>query len=358
MNIVSIETKVIELKLLKPVTVALGVVTALPTLIVKIETSDGFTGYGECAPISFVTGETLASVEAVYESFKKNLISMDSSCIEQIHDKMNRLFLANTAAKTGIDIALFDIAAKRAGIPLYKYLGGAKSNFPVDKTISIGTDEEMVADALQVKKEGFGIVKVKLGLGVKSDITKIKLIREAIGSDMAIRIDANQGWSKLDAIKIINAIEQYDVEVIEQPLKYWDFDGHALVRDKVSIPLMADESLFSEFDAIKIIKSNAFDIFNIKLMKCAGLYNAIKINSIGQASGFECMLGCMLESNIGISAAASFIGAKSNVTKADIDSVLHIHQPPQITGGVQFKDGNAVLSDEPGLGININWEAL
>ena len=358
MKITSIETKVIELKLLKPITVALGVVTALPTLIVKIETSDGFTGYGESSPISFVTGETLASVEAVYDTFKKNLISMDSSCIEKIHNTMNQLFLANTAAKAGIDIALFDIAAKRAGLPLYKYLGGAKSTFIVDKTISIGTDEEMVADALQVQQDGFSIVKVKLGLGVNSDINKIKLIREAIGPDMKIRIDANQGWSKIDAIKIINAIEQYDVEVIEQPLKYWDFDGHALVRNKVSIPLMADESLFSEFDAIKIVKSNAFDIFNIKLMKCAGLYNAIKINNIGQSAGFECMLGCMLESNIGISAAASFIGAKSNVTKADIDSVLHIHQPSQITGGVEFKNGNAVLSEAPGLGINIDWKGI
>jgi len=122
--------------------------------------------------------------------------------------------------------------------------------------------------------------------------------------------------------------------VIEQPLKYWDLAGHKLVRNKVMVPLMADESLFTPEDAIKIVQTESFDIFNIKLMKCGGLYSASKINAIGESAGYECMLGCMLESYVGITAAASFIGAKQNVTKADIYSVLYLQRSPEIEGGV------------------------
>lgn len=355
MKIISIETKKVELKLLKPFTVSLGVIKALPSLLIKMETEDGYIGYGEASPISFVTGETFESVEAAIKAMSTQLIGMDSSCIEKIHDTMNRMFRENNCAKTGIDIAIFDILAKRANLPLYKYLGGSKSSFEVDKTISIGTNEEMALDAKTIKEDGFNIVKVKLGLDPADDIERIRSIREAIGPEMKIRIDANQGWNKVNAIRVINALEKYNIQAIEQPLKYWDLEGHRIVKEKTMIPLMADESLFSPMDAIKIIKSNSFDIFNIKLMKCAGLHNAIKINSIGEAAGYECMVGCMLESNIGITAAASFIAGKTNVTFADIDSVLHIHKPEGITGGVEFKDGKAYLSEKPGLGIEVQW---
>jgi L-alanine-DL-glutamate epimerase-like enolase superfamily enzyme len=355
MKIISIETKVIDLKLKEPFRVSLGLIEELPTILVKIETSDGLTGYGESAPLSFVTGETIESVESAIKLMSNTLIGMDSHSIEKIHYTMNRIFRENNVAKAGIDLAIYDILAKRAGVPLYKYLGGSKNTVETDKTISMETPEKMAKLALAVKEEGFSIVKVKLGETPKLDIARIKAVREAIGPDMRIRIDANQGWSKNDAIKIINAIEKYDIDIIEQPLKYWDLEGHRLVREKVMIPLIADESLFSPMDAMKIIRSDAFDLFNIKLMKSAGLHNAMKISDIGEAAGYQCMVGCMGESLVGITAGASFIAGRSNVPFGDIDSTFHVFTPDSVEGGVKFQGGNVILSEEPGLGIKVKW---
>jgi len=358
MKIISIETKKVDLELIEPFRISLGLITSLATVLVKIETEDGYVGYGEAAPLSFVTGETVDSVISAIDLMSNTLIGMDSTCIEKIHDAMNRTFRENNVAKAGIDIAIYDILAKRANTPLYKYLGGSKNSFELDKTISMEAPEKMAELALKVKSEGFDIVKVKLGETPKKDIARIKAIREAIGSDMRIRIDANQGWSKIDAIKIINAIEKYDIEVIEQPLKYWDLEGHSLVREKVMIPLMADESLFSPMDAIKIIKEKAFDSFNIKLMKSAGLHNAIKISAIGEAAGYQCMVGCMGESLIGISAGASFISGRTNVPYGDTDSIFHMLQPKAITGGFVVKNGVVTMSEKPGLGVEVDWDQL
>jgi len=356
MNIVSIETKVINLTLKEPFKIALGVIEALPTILIKIETSDGYTGYGESAPISFVTGETLESVEAAIKVMSQSLIGVDSSCIEKIHEIMNRIFRENNSAKAGIDIAIYDILAKRANLPLYKYLGGHASTITTDKTIPMNTPEKMALAAKKIVEEGFEIIKVKLGETPALDIARIKAIREAIGETTRIRIDANQGWTKTEAIKIINTLEQYDIDVIEQPLKYWDLEGHRLVREKTMIPLMADESLFSPMDAIKIINSNSFDFFNIKLMKSAGLHNALKISSIGEAAGYQCMVGCMGESLVAITAGASLVAGRANVALADVDSTFHIFTPESVTGGVTFEGSKVIFSEKPGLGIEVEWE--
>lgn len=354
MKITKIETRIVDLALLKPVKVALGTIDSFQTLIIRIHSDNGLIGYGEASPISFVTGETIAICQSVIEALTPSLIGQDIARLEHLHALMDAMFKDNYSSKAAIDLALHDLLAQHAKLPLYQYLGGGKSSFEIDKTIPIDTPEVMAAEAKQNVAEGIRVLKIKVGLDAKQDIERIAQIRAAVGDDIAIRIDANQGWNTAEAITTINAMAKYHVESVEQPLKYWDTQGHKVIRQQITTPLMADESLFTPMDAIKLVREDCVDIFNIKLMKCGGLYKAEQINAIAQSAGYSCMVGCMLESWIGITAAASFIGAKNNVTKADIDSVLHIH-PNEISSGLRFENGQAILSDAYGLGIEMDW---
>lgn len=353
MKISNIVFEKIKVKLKKPFVVALGVVEYCETIIVKIETDEGLYGYGEASPFAPVTGETLDSTFSTLSTFKKALLGEDPLRIEYIHYIMNRLTLGNSAAKAGIDIALHDILGKVMNQPLYKVLGGYRNHFDTDMTIGITTPEQMAKDASDLIKEGYKILKVKAGIDPKADIEAIRQIRAAVGPEIRLRMDANQGWTVNSSINTLRALEQYDVEAVEQCLPYWDIDGSAYIRQHSNIAIMLDESLHTPSDAIKIVKKEAADVLNIKLMKSSGIYPAVQINSIAEAAGLTCMLGCMMETKVGITASASLIAAKKNIVDADVDSFTYI-EDQNITGGITLKNGIVTLSEAPGLGIEVN----
>ncbi|MCG9629124.1 dipeptide epimerase [Vibrio mediterranei] len=355
MKITAIETKIVDLSLLKPIKVSLGTINTFQTLLLRIKTDIGLVGYGEASPIAFVTGETITICQDVIKTISTKLIGLDVSCLERIHAIMDSDFKGNYSSKAAIDIALHDLLAQQAKLPLYQYLGGGNDRFLIDKTISIDTPEVMAEEALRNVNEGFRILKIKLGSDINEDIKRLEVIRATVSDDIILRVDANQGWETTMAIKAINAMAELNIEAVEQPLKYWNLRSHKTIRNKTTIPLMADESLFTPMDAIELVRQDCVDIFNIKLMKCGGLYKAAQINAIAENAGYTCMVGCMLESWIGITAAASFIAAKNNITKADIDSVMHI-KANGISSGLRFDKGMALLSNEPGLGINVEWD--
>ena len=198
--------------------------------------------------------------------------------------------------------------------------------------------------------------KLKVGTGKAEDIARIRAIREAIGSGIPLRLDANQAWDEITAINILTALAEYEIEVCEQPLPYWNVEGLKRVRERSPIAIMADESIFDAHDAFRLASSGAVDYFNIKLAKSAGIHGAKKINAIGEAAGIKCMLGGMSELLIGVSVGAHLICACPNISLHDLDSSFHFVEEPTI-GGVDFHpNGIATLSDAHGHGADVKAE--
>ena len=355
MRITDIKFDKLRVKLKKPFVVAIGVIDFAETIIVKITTDEGIVGFGEASPFSPVTGETLESVPIFLALFRDALIGQNPLELEKIHSIMNAATVNNTSAKAGIDIAVYDIIGKKLGMPVYKLLGGYGNSYITDMTVGIGETEAMVKDALDYVHEGFKILKIKAGLNPADDIAAVCEIRKAVGETIRIRVDANQGYDAPTALKVLNAFTEFGVEAVEQPLKFWDKAGLAYIRSRSPIPIMADESLHSPEDAIKLAKMAAADIFNIKLMKSGGIYPALRINAIGESSGIPCMLGCMLESRLGNAASASMVAALKNVKEADLDSFRHFDDNV-VSGGFTVNDGVVTMLEKPGFGIEINFD--
>jgi len=350
MKITDIKYEKLDQELVIPIKTALGTLSKHSTLITKIETYEGIFGYGEAAPVEFVTGETIDTAVSVIKLLRPLLIGQDPSEIQKINYLMDRRIKNNTSAKAGIDIALHDIYAKKMGVPLYKALGGWSNTFKTDRTVMISSAEYMVNEAVELYGQGFDILKLKIGMDLEKDIKVIEKIRIELGDRVKIRIDVNQGWNIATGNRVVKHLENLNVEFIEQPFSVDHTDSMKYLREKTSIPVMADESCFSPEDAFRLVKNDMVDFLNIKLMKSGGIYNATKINIISEMAGVECMVGCMLESKVGIFAAAQFIAANRNITMADIDSVF-LMKDDGIKGDFEISSSIISLPDTPGIGI-------
>lgn len=211
----------------------------------------------------------------------------------------------------------------------------------------------MAADAQRYVESGFDVLKIKVGIGSpEDDIRRIQAIRQAVTDDVVLRLDANQGWSAKDAVRIIGRMEDLDlgIEFIEQPVPAHDIDGLAYVTNHTLLPIMADESVFSLYDARRIIEGRAADMFNIKLMKAGGIYEALKINALAQSYDMTCMVGSMIETKLGVTAAAHFAASQSNILYYDFDAPLMLNEET-IEGGIQYDGSRITFTDARGLGI-------
>ena len=353
MKIVKIEVGEVRIPLVTPFKTALRTVDSVNDLVVKITSDDGQIGFGEAPPTAVITGDTLGSIRCAIEQFiAPNLIGMDVLNIDGIMHKLHTCILKNTSAKAAVDMAVYDLYAKALGKPLYQVLGGRKSRIETDLTISVNPVDEMVADSVKAVEQGFKILKIKVGKEGLEDIKRIEAIRKVVGNDIALRIDANQGWTPKDAVKIISTMEDKGIvmDLVEQPVHAHDFKGMQYVTQHVYTPILADESVFSAEDAIHIIEGGAADLINIKLMKTGGIYEAMKICSIAEIYHVECMIGCMLESKIAVSAAAHFAAAKGIITRADLDGPSLCSIDPY-EGGPIYRGADIIMNDTPGIGI-------
>ena len=360
MIIKNIEVSEILVPLVTPFKTALRTVEAVNDIVVKIVSDTGQTGYGEAAPTAVITGETKESIEsAILNYIKPSIIGMEIDNLEGIMEKINSCILKNTSAKAAVDMAIYDLYAKKLNSPLYKILGGYRSEITTDITISVNEIDVMVKDSIKAVNEGFNILKIKVGKEGEKDIQRIGEIRKAVGSNVSLRVDANQGWTSKQAVKIIRALEDKDlnIELVEQPVKYWDLEGMKYVTQNTYTKILADESIFSPQDAVRIIQERAADLINIKLMKTGGIYNALKICDIAEVCGVECMIGCMLESKISVSAAANLGAARKIITMVDLDGPALCKIDP-ISGGTIFCGGNIKMSVESGMGFDPNSKIL
>lgn len=357
-KIIKIDVFRLNISLKAPVSIAIGTIEEAKNILVKIYTSDGLHGTGEGAPFWMIVGETQATAYAAARDLARLLIGKNPLDIEGCLLALDRYLAANATVKSAFDMALYDLAAKYANMPLYQFLGGSKRRIVTDETIYLATPEAMAEDALKIKERGAEAIKVKLGTNAQTDIQRVEAIRRAIGDEIPIRTDANQGWDYVSAVKVLNATADWNVEYCEQPVKHWDYANLARVRQFVKIPICADESVFSPQDALKLTHLQAVDYFNIKFSKSGGIRNSLKINAIAEAAGVRCMIGCMSESRLGISANAHFASALTNVVFYDLDSPFE-HADDPVLGGITYQNHYHVqIPDTPGHGADVDGAFL
>lgn len=356
LKITDIRAKRVQLKLHEPVVISRGTITHADTVVAKVLTDEGICGYGEGSGATFITGETTETILGAIQMLKDELVGLDPLAIGHIHRVMDQALVGNGSAKAAIDIALYDIMGKAVKAPLYKILGGISSRIETDMTVLIDKPSVMAERAKEIAARGFRFIKVKAGSDPDEDIEAIRLIREAVGPSVHIKIDANQAWSVPECLRIMERLLPLGVDLVEQPVPYWDLDGLAQIRRKARFAVMADESCFTPQDAVALIKKDAVDMINVKLMKCGGLYRAMEIDSVCRAAGVGCMVGCMVESRIGIAAGAALVASHPNFRFADLDSYLYFEDTGEIRGGFIAKGGEMLLTDEPGLGVTVDME--
>lgn len=353
MRITDVRIEKLKIHLVEPFKISIGVIEDFYTMLIKVFTDEGVYGIGEGSPMEIITGETIDGTLSAAQGIKEMLIGRDPFEIQAINAAMETRFLDNPSARAAYDLALYDICARSENLPLYKYLGASRNAIENDVTLAIDSLENMVARTKEYVAKGYSILKVKVGRSEEEDVESVAAIRAAAGSATRIFVDANQGWNKEQAPQIINRLAPYDVLFVEQPVPKNDMAGLAEVRAKSTVPIMADESVFNVADAKRAIQMQAADYVNIKLMKCGGISNALMINAICQEAGIKCVTGCMMDTSIGITAAASFSAAAENVMFGDLDSLSHIKDCGIPVGVTQNQD-KLVLPEKPGLGIEID----
>lgn len=353
MKITGIRLGMISVPLRVPFKTALRSVSSVEDVVVEIHTDSDAVGYGEAPPTGVITGDTTGGIiGALRDHITKTLVGRDVDDLEDNLKALNGCIVHNTSAKAATDMALYDLYGQLHKIPVYKLLGGCRKEIVTDITISVNSPEEMQRDAINAIERGYDCIKVKVGSDPSLDVARLAAIREVVPRETCVRIDANQAWTPKQAVRILNGMQEknLDIEFVEQPVAALDFDGMKYVTDRSYVPVLADESVFSPADALKIMQMRAADLVNIKLMKCGGIYNALKIASAAECYGVECMIGCMLEAKISVNAAVHLACAKKVITKVDLDGpVLCIED--HILGGAVFNEKVITVSDEPGMGI-------
>lgn len=353
MKITAIHLYRYDIPLKAPIAISLGTIDHARNLLVEIQTSEGITGWGEGSPFWMIVGETQASGLAAAEDMARLLLNRDPLAMEGCVNALLRYLPGHPTTRSAFDMALYDIAAKAAGMPLYQFLGGRKRPLVTDETIYLNAPERMVDDALRIQSKGAEAIKVKLGTNARDDIRRVEAIRNAIGDQTPIRTDANQGWDVATAQAVLRAISDSNVQYCEQPVARHDIAGLRHLRRSSTVPIMADESLFDATDAIRLVREEAVDYFNIKLSKSGGIFEALKINAIAEAAGVPCMIGCMSESRLALTANAHFAAARQNVRFCDLDACFE-HADDPVQGGITYHGYQIELPDAPGIGAEVD----
>ncbi|SFQ22863.1 mandelate racemase/muconate lactonizing enzyme family protein [Hymenobacter arizonensis] len=352
----SIEIFKLFLPLKEPFVISLGPINQVQNVVIRIRTADGCTGYGECSPYLTINGESIDTCYVVAQYLAPALLGHDALDIAGAVAIMNRIIYANNSIKSAFDIALHDVAAQQAGLPLYAFLGGQRNKIlTTDMTVSLGPVEKMQADAVLFQQLGFPAIKVKLGETLEADVARIRAIREGIGPTHPLRIDANQGWHTADAaLAVLHALAPYNIDHCEEPIARHAFMDLARVSAASPISIMADETCGDEHDAARLIQLGACTQFNIKLGKSGGLHRARKIVDLGAAASIVLQVGGFMESRLGMTAAAHLALSSSAIQHCDFDTPLMYTEDP-VVGGIRYLANGVVdVPDTPGLGAAID----
>jgi L-alanine-DL-glutamate epimerase-like enolase superfamily enzyme len=351
--ITAVKTHRVSSPLHTPFVTSLRRTTTADSLLVEVIDEDGRSGFGEAPQVWAVTGANIPGSEACVEQMiAPRLIGRDADDLVANCAFVAKAVVGNEAAKAAVDVALHDLAARRLGIPLARLLGGTSLTIPTDVTLSAGDPASLAAAARDRVAEGFSVLKVKVGTDASTDLDRIRAVCKAVPA--TVRLDANQGWTAREAVRIINGIsaEGLPVELVEQPVPRSDVDGLAFVTQHVDIPIMADETVFGVLDLTLVIQKRAADLVNVKLAKCGGLSVARTLIELAHAHGLGTCVGSMMEGPVGVGAAASLVAAFRTTTVSDLDAAWWLASSP-VHGGLSYRDGAVHLPESPGLGVHL-----
>jgi len=341
----------INTELDEPFHIALGVMTHLDNALVTIILENGIEGYGEAAPIIQINGENQETILGTLNSCKEFIVGQDINNYRSIARTLKSSFWAQSAARCAIEMALLDAYTKTLGIPYYRFLGGTENRIETDYTISIVPAEEAKKQAIALAAEGFRVIKTKVGTNLMEDIERVLAIKDG-APDCGILIDANQGYAPKTALRFINEILNQGIHPVlfEQPVLKTDLAGMKYVRDNTEVLIGADESVFTAADAINVVRTNCADVINIKLMKSC-IMESLDIAAIARSANLKLMIGCMVETNLGLACAIHFAAGVGGFDFIDLDPSFDASQCP-VTGGPVYNPPYWTIGQRSGLGFS------
>ncbi len=356
-RIESVTCRWLSVPLHTPFVTALRRTQTVDTVVVQVRDSDGVVGWGEAPQVWQVTGESLAGAQDCIETMlAPRLLGRSTDDLVPLLQDVAAAVARNAGAKAALDVALHDLTARRRGVSLPVLLGADRHEVPTDVTVSAGDPDALATTAVARVGDGFSTLKLKVGTDARTDVARVRAVREAVGPDVAIRLDANQGWTPRAAVTVIQALVDADlgVEFVEQPVAAADLAGLAWVTARADLPVMADESCYDLRDLVRIIADHAADLVNVKLAKCGGLAPARALIELARAHDVGAIVGSMMETHIGVGAAAALVAAYGTPLVSDLDAPWWAAGSPFV-GGLRYARGDTgvvvVLPDGPGLGI-------
>lgn len=352
MKIKEINVRKENLQLTRPYTIAYKTIDSVVNCIVEVVTDSGLYGLGAANPSKLVVGEDADdTVAALSGDSLAWLYGRDIRELFQLSFEVQQRFSSKPGACAALDIALYDVFARHMGLPLVKFLGQKHEALPTSITIGIKGVEDTLAEAKEYVKRGFKIIKVKLGETLQEDIERLRKLKEVFKNDILIRIDANQGYTRMQLEDFYHSTISMDLELIEQPLAADAVEEYRKLPTAVKKLVAMDESLIGPESAFQLASRPAAGcIFNIKLMKCGGISRAKEIATVGKNADIDLMWGCNDESLISISAALHTAFSCSNTKYIDLDGSFDLARDVA-SGGFVLKDGMMSVTDKPGLGV-------
>ena len=362
MKITKMDLYPVSIPLLTPFTTAIHSVDVKKCVLVRLESEDGCVGWGEAAPEVEITRDDCGTAFNLLDTrLRETVIGMDLDTrndLEALLLGMEPQIEKSSTAVAALDIALHDLWTRSENIPLCEYFGGAVGAVPTSISIGIMEERRLFQTIQRIIDSGAAVIKLKIGDDSDADLKTISRFRDSFGYDITLRLDANQGYSVQQALQLFNKIEQFNIEFIEQPVPAGNLLDLKKVCSESPIPVMADEAVSSESDLQKLVGEKICNKVNLKLMKAGGLYQVNKMIDLCYSNKIECMIGCMIETPIGISAGVHLAAQDKSVKWTDLDGHLFFENIERVFPGLSTRKGKNLLKNRPGLGVDVHSDRL
>lgn len=331
----------------------LGTHGASENAVIEVETDEGLVGIGESSSIWDRKGAGCA--DDINGLLAGLLIGKDPLRIRELTDLMDAHLDRAQPAKAGIEMALWDLLGKSLDAPVYQLLGGlVRDRIELSRSLSMGTVDEVMAQAEILVAEGYRTLKMKVGRNPTNDAANLAALRGRF-ADLKLRVDANMGWANpKEAVRHIHELEAFGIELVEQPLHPSDMEGMRFVRERVEVPIMADESVWTPADAMACARAGAVDVFNVYVAEAGGIGPAARIFGIADAARLTCIIGSMPEFGTGTSAQAHLAFAMPNIGYgSDLNGFVY-HDGDVVDHDLRIEDGYLYPPPGPGLGVHLD----